>query len=628
MKKLYFFLASLFIGLCAFAQDKTATFNFGNPSDITVVGSSFNPNGGGSAIYGNNFQDKTNNQVNLNIVYGSGSPAKWFLQSGNYFIQFYCGNKMTFTSPTGTVIKKIEILGTNSSCSIAAGYEPTSDTGTVTFTDNEFVYTASEDASNEAILIGGGAQYTSFNFDKIVVTYGEPTTVEPGPGTDPDPSSDFTATYDFLSGTGLNPATTAATGSGTNISSKTFTASGASLFFYHNNASGDPKYTQSNTGYKYVSVSSRNTMTITVPEEYVIKKIEMLGDDKACTASYYKETLCPTIKEGAPGTITASTDPLGFIYTATLSEEEKGGNTVTFIASNGTIRFSILKVTYGEFSLPGETYPEALFLISGNDDDYSATALTSTEAGVYTATDVTFDADGFAIFNTDEEENGTSYGASADGVTLESGIATEIAENGVEYTTEAGVYDITVDLVQGTVTATKTSEAAPKTLYLLGDCGTSWTSKAPVELTLQADGTTFSCDNAYIIASDETEPYGYVYFCTTADGTGTTYGPAEPNAPFEQPTLARSSEGTTMVAGSENKFKAQAGIYTLNLDFTEAEAPVVTVPGVTVGVEEVLIDAANASVEYFNLHGVRVLEPSAGVYIRQQGDKISKVIVK
>ncbi len=48
----------------------------------------------------------------------------------------------------------------------------------------------------------------------------------------------------------------------------------------------------------------------------------------------------------------------------------------------------------------------------------------------------------------------------------------------------------------------------------------------------------------------------------------------------------------------------------------------------TTGVEAVEIDSENAPVEYYNLNGVRVSEPSAGIYIRRQGSKVSKVLVK
>ncbi len=46
------------------------------------------------------------------------------------------------------------------------------------------------------------------------------------------------------------------------------------------------------------------------------------------------------------------------------------------------------------------------------------------------------------------------------------------------------------------------------------------------------------------------------------------------------------------------------------------------------GVGDIIAEDADAPVEYFNLQGVRVAEPSAGVYIRRCGSKVSKVYVK
>lgn len=48
----------------------------------------------------------------------------------------------------------------------------------------------------------------------------------------------------------------------------------------------------------------------------------------------------------------------------------------------------------------------------------------------------------------------------------------------------------------------------------------------------------------------------------------------------------------------------------------------------TSGVEDIVADNENAPVEYFNLNGVRVTEPSHGLYIRRQGSKATKVLVK
>ena len=46
------------------------------------------------------------------------------------------------------------------------------------------------------------------------------------------------------------------------------------------------------------------------------------------------------------------------------------------------------------------------------------------------------------------------------------------------------------------------------------------------------------------------------------------------------------------------------------------------------GVNDIVVDEANAPVEYYNLQGVRVANPENGLYIRVQGKKATKVLVK
>ncbi len=46
------------------------------------------------------------------------------------------------------------------------------------------------------------------------------------------------------------------------------------------------------------------------------------------------------------------------------------------------------------------------------------------------------------------------------------------------------------------------------------------------------------------------------------------------------------------------------------------------------GIEDVVVNDANAPVKYFNLQGVEVANPENGVFIRVQGNKASKVLVK
>lgn len=50
--------------------------------------------------------------------------------------------------------------------------------------------------------------------------------------------------------------------------------------------------------------------------------------------------------------------------------------------------------------------------------------------------------------------------------------------------------------------------------------------------------------------------------------------------------------------------------------------------GTLSGVDDIVSDDANAPVEYYNLQGVRVANPESGLYIRVQGKKATKVLVK
>lgn len=46
------------------------------------------------------------------------------------------------------------------------------------------------------------------------------------------------------------------------------------------------------------------------------------------------------------------------------------------------------------------------------------------------------------------------------------------------------------------------------------------------------------------------------------------------------------------------------------------------------GIEDISIDNATAPVEYYNLQGVRVENPTEGLYIRRQGSSVAKILVK
>ena len=50
--------------------------------------------------------------------------------------------------------------------------------------------------------------------------------------------------------------------------------------------------------------------------------------------------------------------------------------------------------------------------------------------------------------------------------------------------------------------------------------------------------------------------------------------------------------------------------------------------GITTGIEAIETDAIDADAEYYNLQGVKIVNPTSGIYIRRQGTKNDKVIIK
>ncbi len=60
---------------------------------------------------------------------------------------------------------------------------------------------------------------------------------------------------------------------------------------------------------------------------------------------------------------------------------------------------------------------------------------------------------------------------------------------------------------------------------------------------------------------------------------------------------------------------------------TDVKTITVTTSGVYDSVDEITVDE-NAPVEYYNLQGVRVANPENGLYIRRQGSKVTKVLIK
>lgn len=85
----------------------------------------------------------------------------------------------------------------------------------------------------------------------------------------------------------------------------------------------------------------------------------------------------------------------------------------------------------------------------------------------------------------------------------------------------------------------------------------------------------------------------------------------------------------TLTSKIKDKAKIHIIVYLLNKQTGEIENACTIKAGNT-GINQVGADSIDADVpvEYFNLQGVRVAEPSNGIFIRRQGNSVGKVLVK
>lgn len=99
----------------------------------------------------------------------------------------------------------------------------------------------------------------------------------------------------------------------------------------------------------------------------------------------------------------------------------------------------------------------------------------------------------------------------------------------------------------------------------------------------------------------DTDYYSWVYPTTLSDGR-------------------TQLEGAICITGwTDPNYANYSNWYYLQFDFVA--------PSETSALENIAVDA-DAPVEYFNLQGVRVENPSNGLFIRRQGSAVSKVIIK
>ena len=186
----------------------------------------------------------------------------------------------------------------------------------------------------------------------------------------------------------------------------------------------------------------------------------------------------------------------------------------------------------------------------------------------------------------------------------------------------AGTYDVTIDLENMTITLQGVVEY-PEVIYAIGNVnGYNWSTSEGVALAHVGEGVyegSFTVDNA-------DAGYGFFQFATTlgadwdAVNAGTRYGAEEVDLLVE---ANGSYKMTDNWGGGSQSWKSAVGTCTVRVNLVDCKMEIISLTGV----EEIAVDE-NAPVEYYNLQGVKVDEPTNGTYIKVQGNKTTKVYIK
>ena len=246
---------------------------------------------------------------------------------------------------------------------------------------------------------------------------------------------------------------------------------------------------------------------------------------------------------------------------------------------------------------------------------------------------------------------------------------------------EPGVYNVGVNLNTRTVTIMKPNELLDENddLYIVGDLNYYWHFTRSVKMERTEDGgkVTYTADgfnlvpaNAYWWNKDQTEQhvdYGRIMIVSKpvedvlidvpSDEDIEAGRVAAPRRADENPvppvedhghnginlgtrsqisstTDADGNYSLTPVIGGINDNIEPTRLPVGNYKFTitsDANGNKTLSKGdatIQTGVENVADDNADAPVEYYTLQGIRVANPSAGIYLRRQGTAVTKILVK
>lgn len=278
-------------------------------------------------------------------------------------------------------------------------------------------------------------------------------------------------------------------------------------------------------------------------------------------------------------------------------------------------------------------------ITNGESTEWISTAMTEEEDGTWSWSG-TVDTGDFGIQYLENGVQKTWYASADESSAIAEAGDYNAKENGTNWalsltgdvTLKFNPTTLVLTVVGGTVTPDPDPDPdpdptveTPENVYLTGNFESSWSTSNPI--TMEKEGNKFTA-KAQLKASSSESTDGYFSFITAkgedwdAVNVSDRYG-----AQTKDEAIALSTDVAYKVfkagvdASAANSWKLAAGTYLFTIDF---ESKTVRVD-LSDGVENIEV-TEEEEVEYYNLQGVKVANPSNGVYIRVINGKATKVV--
>lgn len=188
------------------------------------------------------------------------------------------------------------------------------------------------------------------------------------------------------------------------------------------------------------------------------------------------------------------------------------------------------------------------------------------------------------------------------------------AENNNKYFSLGSSYEFAKNNISMTLASTGSNVNQKPRFYLSGSLYNLRVAKNVSTITVNAPAEMEL--TKIVITSNATSDKSYTNLKVTTDGAGSfTQNTTDKTMTWEKPTTGNSSFSTIAITSPDNA--------------SQIASVTIEAKKISTGIENIAVDNdENAPVEYFNLQGVKVVDPSNGIYIRRQGNKATKVLVK